>query len=158
MDDEECKKRDLDTIMEELKGKLYLECANIRKSLKEYINNNSLGWKLSGIKQGKNSKKTKTKNDYRNYIWIDIECYCNIYRITMFYNDIDNQTGNLHTQFGRIQFWRINKGLRVVNINNMLKWELNSKVSYDPKIWIDDVGYSVQNVISEFNKFINYKI
>ncbi len=46
-------------------------------------------------------------NDYRCYQWITIRpgdggaCW-----ITMMFNDQDPYTGNTHTQFGRIQFWR----------------------------------------------------
>ena len=53
-------------------------------------------------------KKRHTGRDLRNYVWVTVEnaksnekCYINL-----FYNDLDPNTGNPHTQFGRIQFAR----------------------------------------------------
>ena len=47
-------------------------------------------------------------NDYRCYQWITIRPYGDdrAFWITMMFNDQDPYTGNTHTQFGRIQFWR----------------------------------------------------
>ncbi len=46
-------------------------------------------------------------NDYRCYQWITIRPGDGgAYWITMMFNDQDPYTGNTHTQFGRIQFWR----------------------------------------------------
>ena len=46
-------------------------------------------------------------NDYRCYQWITIRPDGGeAYWITMMFNDQDPNTGNTHTQFGRIQFWR----------------------------------------------------
>ncbi len=45
-------------------------------------------------------------NDYRNYLWITVRTGGRAYWITMMANDLDSFTGNTHTQYGRIQFWR----------------------------------------------------
>ena len=46
-------------------------------------------------------------NDYRCYQWITIRPGDGeAYWIAMMFNDQDPYTGNTHTQFGRIQFWR----------------------------------------------------
>ena len=47
-------------------------------------------------------------NDYRCYQWITIRPsgMDEAFWITMMFNDQDPYTGNTHTQFGRIQFWR----------------------------------------------------
>lgn len=46
------------------------------------------------------------KNDYRNYVWIEVVSNTKRkYWITLFYNDYDQKTLNVHTQFGKIQFW-----------------------------------------------------
>ena len=45
-------------------------------------------------------------NDYRNYLWITVRVGEKAYWITMMANDLDSFTGNTHTQYGRIQFWR----------------------------------------------------
>lgn len=45
-------------------------------------------------------------HDYRAYRWLVAESGTNVYWITPFFNDRDPNTGNIHTQFGRLQFWR----------------------------------------------------
>ena len=46
-------------------------------------------------------------NDYRCYQWITVRVAEDDVRwITLVYNDQDPATGDTHTQFGRIQFWR----------------------------------------------------
>lgn len=45
-------------------------------------------------------------NDYRCYQWITVRLPEETFWITMMCNDQDPYTGNTHTQFGRIQFWR----------------------------------------------------
>lgn len=46
------------------------------------------------------------KNDYRAYQWIVVKVNGHSYWLTTFYNDLDMRTGNIHTQYGRIQFWK----------------------------------------------------
>jgi hypothetical protein len=46
-------------------------------------------------------------NDYRCYRWITVRVAPDDVRwISLVFNDMDPATGNTHSQFGRIQFWR----------------------------------------------------
>ena len=66
--------------------------------------------------KGRVSKGLLThKNDFRNYVWITVIDKADENRqwvIDLFHNDIDGgrpmatNSGNLHSQFGRIQFWK----------------------------------------------------
>ena len=44
-------------------------------------------------------------NDYRAYQWIVVGVGEASYFVSLCYNDQDPATGNLHSQYGRIQFW-----------------------------------------------------
>ena len=46
------------------------------------------------------------KNDYRAYQWIEVRIGDREYWITAVYNDLDFNSGNFHSQYGRIQFWK----------------------------------------------------
>ena len=46
------------------------------------------------------------KNDYRNYQWISVKSGDREYMLATHHGNLDERTGNPHTQFGRIQFWR----------------------------------------------------
>ena len=57
-------------------------------------------WK---IRQARGNSRV---NDYRNYQWIVVAAGAETFFVCMCYNDLDPNTGNTHTQYGRIQFWR----------------------------------------------------
>ena len=46
------------------------------------------------------------KNDYRAYQWIEVRIQGREYWITAVFNDLDFNSGNFHSQYGRIQFWK----------------------------------------------------
>ena len=46
------------------------------------------------------------KNDYRAYQWIEVRIEGREYWITVVYNDLDFNSGNFHSQYGRVQFWK----------------------------------------------------
>ena len=52
------------------------------------------------------SRGNSRTNDYRNYQWIVVTVGDETFFVCMFFNDLDPHTGNTHTQYGRIQFWR----------------------------------------------------
>ena len=53
------------------------------------------------------SRGNSRVNDYRCYQWITVRVAEDDVRwISLVYNDQDPATGNTHSQFGRIQFWR----------------------------------------------------
>ena len=73
-------------------------------------------------------------NDYRNYLWICVKKGNERHWLTLFYNDVDEKSGNFHTQFGRIQFWKdvvhnynateiVNGFLEFINIENKFEQE-----------------------------------
>lgn len=45
-------------------------------------------------------------NDYRCYRWITVKTPDGTFWISLVFNDQDPATGNTHSQFGRLQFWR----------------------------------------------------
>lgn len=45
-------------------------------------------------------------NDYRCYRWITVKTPAETFWISLVFNDQDPATGNTHSQFGRLQFWR----------------------------------------------------
>lgn len=51
------------------------------------------------------SRGNSRKNDYRNYQWITVTVDEKMYIIGFVYRDIDLSTGNIHSQFGRVEFW-----------------------------------------------------
>ena len=46
------------------------------------------------------------KNDYRAYQWIEARVGGREYWVTAVYNDLDFNSGNFHSQYGRVQFWK----------------------------------------------------
>lgn len=107
----------------------------------------------------KHGRKTKL-NDYRDYYWITVQIGNSTCWITLFYNDIDESSGNFHTQIGRIQFWKniqftSKKGIGSPNRKSIDgKWYFCSDNSCDPHIKIDGEGYCVQTVAKKFLEFL----
>ena len=58
-----------------------------------------------GIVARRSAGRSK-KNDYRNYQWISVKSGDREYMLATHHGNLDERTGNPHTQFGRIQFWR----------------------------------------------------
>ena len=112
--------------------------------------------------------------DFRNYIWITVREKTNDKKqwlISLNFNDIDNNnefelnSGNLHTQFGRIQFW---KELNIKEKCCASPHELISKdgsditlkfcgnKSFDPKQAIYDGTYEPVALVDKFlYEFLN---
>lgn len=151
----------LDEALEIVIKRLETEQSNIICELEARINPNY--FKLEA------HRGVKRKNDYRTFFWISVEISSRTYWITLFYNDIDKNSGNPHTQIGRIQFWR--------NIqttpNNKIgtphrkctggQWRFifeHAKPSNPPTKYKDlniklyDKTYSPQIVVDEFFKFL----
>ena len=124
------------------------------------------------VSQGVDS--TSTRNEFSNYIWITITD-CNDknkqWIITMHYNDIDGvpgkksandkNSGNTHSQFGRLQFWKdmtINKG--VCDSPNEILYSENGDIvlkfcaskAFDPKQSIGAGTYDPQKLVDSFLK------
>lgn len=105
------------------------------------------------------------KNDRRDYFWIRVIINnTSEYWLSLFYNDIDINTGNMHTQIGRIQFWKnIKKGTPngYFKENGKVKWYLQTENSSEPKLgptFIDGNNYYPEKIIQDFTTFINQDI
>lgn len=107
------------------------------------------------------SLNVENRNDYRNYVWITVTDGEEEYWITAIYQDQDLETGNMHHQTGRIQFWH--------NIRHYSKrwcstpndpagdgrhWVFNYDSAYDPRIKIYDPDFSGEKVAAEFVGFL----
>lgn len=99
------------------------------------------------------------ENDRTDYMWIKVMFKKCEYWLTLFYNEIDLVTGNMHTQIGRLQFWKniINHTPNEYIINNdKLYWYLNYINSSEPKRGVTYVGYkNYKIVVDDFIEFIN---
>ena len=100
------------------------------------------------------------KNDYRAYQWIEVHSGGREYWITAVYNDLDFSSGNFHSQYGRIQFWRdIQKaGKRMSTPNDRVNGWWRPRMDRQWRklpptfVWKDD--FSAQRVVDLFLEFI----
>ena len=99
------------------------------------------------------------ENDRTDYMWIKVMFKKYEYWLTLFYNEIDLVTGNLHTQIGRLQFWKniINHTPNnYITENDEVYWYLNYTNASEPKRGMTYVGYNNYNeIINDFIEFIN---
>ena len=100
-------------------------------------------------------------NDYRNYLWICVKNGEQRHWLTLFFNDVDEKSGNFHTQFGRIQFWRnvdsVTKGRYGVNRKceeNSACWVLDKGNMKDPHRWVDAPNYRPTEIVNDFLRFV----
>lgn len=103
-------------------------------------------------------------NDYRNYVWLSVTVDDVEYWINAFYNDVDKQTGNIHTQFGRIQFCRNLVANRPEKTKSPNRFAPDGKHfmfcpenTYNPNIRLYDEDYSTEKVVEVFLLFIDKK-
>ena len=123
--------------------------------------------------QRKYSRGMRTEEfDFRNYVWITVMDANDDQRqwmLTLHFNDIDNDrdfefnSGNPHTQFGRIQFWRdinINEGTcnspnKVISKDGgNIVLEFCGEKSSDPGQSIYDGTYNPITLVDSFIKFL----
>ena len=102
-----------------------------------------------------------TINNYSNYIWICVKKKQKSYWITLFYNDVDASSGNMHTQFGRIQFCDIpiaqkgrNSPNEVQKTKKVIKLWIHTDKYHDPNLWIDSPDYSPRRVAKLFKEWM----
>ncbi len=100
------------------------------------------------------------RNDRRDYVWLQVDLKKE-YWLTAFFNDLDDITGNFHTQFGRIAFVHNIHHLKVpewCGSPNMLvngMWVvMNHLNTVDPDIKLYDADYDPGRVIDLFLKFL----
>ena len=99
------------------------------------------------------------KNDYRAYQWIEVRIGGREYWITAVYNDLDFNSGNFHSQYGRIQFWKdIRKIGHVSTPNDRLNGWWRPRMDHQWRklpptfIWRDD--FSAARVAELFDEFL----
>lgn len=108
------------------------------------------------------SRGNSKVNDYRNYQWITIRVGDEAYWISMVYNDLDEQTGNTHTQYGRIQFWRgighqngeRNEAGPHTKENGVWRFRADKQWKDMPRLHLWDENYSPKRVIDLFEEFL----
>ncbi len=101
-------------------------------------------------------------NDYRNYQWITVRIDGKAYWICLMTNDLDSFTGNTHTQYGRIQFWRdINKENGPKNEagphtrdHGMWRFRYDKQWKKMPRLHLWDEDYSSAHVVDLFDAFL----
>ena len=101
-------------------------------------------------------------NDYRNYQWITVRIGEKAYWICLMTNDLDSFTGNTHTQYGRIQFWRdINKENGPKNEagphtrdHGAWRFRYDKQWKEMPRLHLWDEAYSSAHVVDLFERFV----
>ena len=120
-------------------------------------------YEISKVIKGLNldELKVENRNDYRNYVWLTIKHNNEEYWISTMYEDQDFETGNMHHQFARIQFWKdINQyskqwcSTQNTPVGDNYHWIFNYDKSFDPKIKIYDEDFSPVEVVDKFIEFI----
>jgi len=149
----------LDYGLEIVRKRLLSAQKEIFSQLESMVNPDTVKIRNENRPLRKHGIKTK-KNDYRDYYWITVYVGSSTYWITLFYNDLDEKSGNFHTQTGRIQFWKniqftSKKGIGSPNRKDIDgKWYFCSENSQDPNQRIDSEGYSAQIVAERFLDFL----
>lgn len=128
------------------------------------VNRLSEDYQISEVIKGLNldDLNVENRNDYRNYICIEVKKGLKEYWISSVFQDQDFKTGNMHHQLGRIQFWKnINHyssewcSTQNTPVGDNYHWIFNYDKSYDPKIKIYDKDFDPNKVVDEFIKCIN---
>ena len=110
-----------------------------KKIEKELLDECNLRSKDVVCHQGQNHRynnylqQKRSINDYRNYVWLSVNVNGNTYWITLFYNDVDKNSGNFHTQFGRIQFWKNVQPHGKGNLSPHVKMDLKKSLYHGSK-------------------------
>ncbi len=99
------------------------------------------------------------KNDYRAYQWIEVRIEGREYWITVVYNDLDFNSGNFHSQYGRVQFWKdIRKIGHVSTPNDKINGWWRPRMDHQWRklpptfVWKDD--FSATRVAELFGEFL----
>ena len=101
-------------------------------------------------------------NDYRNYQWITVRIDGKAYWICLMANDLDSFTGNTHTQYGRIQFWRgiahqngpKNEAGPHTRDHGMWRFRYDKQWKGMPRLHLWDAEYSSAHVVDLFENFV----
>ena len=96
------------------------------------------------------------KNDYRNYQWISVKLEGREYLLATHHGNLDERTGNPHTQFGRIQFWRCAgpNGPHARDADGVWRFRADNEDAALPPTRVWDEGYSSSAVVDRFVAFL----
>ena len=96
------------------------------------------------------------KNDYRNYQWISVKFGEREYMLATHHGNLDARTGNPHTQFGRIQFWRCAgpNGPHTRDADGVWRFRADNEDRSLPATRVWDEGYSSAAVVDRFVAFL----
>jgi hypothetical protein len=96
------------------------------------------------------------KNDYRNYQWISAKIEGREYLVTIHHNNIDLNTGNTHTQFGRIQFWKCPgpNGPHTRDDAGVWRFRYENAWAKMPRIRVWDDDYSSARIAELFGEYL----
>lgn len=140
-----------------------LEIAGLQEIRDVLINRLDNSYSVSEVIKGLNLDELNVpnRNDYRLYIWITVTRNNKEYWITAMYQDQDFETGNIHHQFGRIQFWKNIKHYSKewcstpnTPVGDNYHWIFNYDNSYDPSIKLFDENFSANKVVDKFITFM----
>ncbi len=95
-------------------------------------------------------------DDYRNYQWISVKFGDREYLLATHHGDLDVRTGNPHTQFGRVQFWRCEgpHGPHSRDADGVWRFRADNEDRTLPRIRVWDEGYSSADVVDRFAAFL----
>jgi hypothetical protein len=96
------------------------------------------------------------KNDYRNYQWISVKFGEREYMLAAHHGNLDTRTGNPHTQFGRIQFWRCAgpNGPHTRDADGVWRFRADNEDRSLPATHVWDEGFSSAAVVDRFVAFL----
>ena len=96
------------------------------------------------------------KNDYRNYQWISVKFGDREYMLAAHHGNLDTRTGNPHTQFGRIQFWRCAgpNGPHTRDADGVWRFRADNEDRTLPATHVWDEGFSSAAVVDRFVAFL----
>ena len=96
------------------------------------------------------------KNDYRNYQWISVKSGGREYLLATHHGNLDVRTGNPHTQFGRIQFWRCAgpNGPHTRDESGVWRFRADNEDATLPPTHVWDEDFSSAAVVDRFVAFL----
>ena len=96
------------------------------------------------------------KNDYRNYLWISVKFGDREYMLAAHHGNLDARTGNPHTQFGRIQFWRCAgpNGPHTRDADGVWRFRADNEDRTLPATHVWDEDFSSAAVVDRFVAFL----
>lgn len=101
------------------------------------------------------------ENDRRDYYWVRALYNDREYWLTLFFHDIDSNSGHTHVQIGRIQFWKYIQNGRLPNMSVSFRGTKSSFVQHQyssqPKsgaTYIGSAEYKPNTVANDFIEFV----